>query len=220
MTEPIDVSVPPERHRLCRVRRGRRLVGAPAPLRAVRAHRVLRLVPVAAREQARATPPGTRSCSPSSRVRAGSGITAPRTTTTGRSSRNPTAIRSSRACPARANASRPTGDPRSTDRCGSWRWLRSRDPHGVALRRAVRAAVVVPVNFAIASQVIGTGVEVNSGGFSFGVGTVVTTPDWLAVVASAVFGCSSPGRSVRRPPRPDRLRCRVHPAGARSGVDR
>jgi uncharacterized membrane protein YccC len=36
-----------------------------------------------------------------------------------------------------------------------WRALRARDPQGYALKRAVRAAVVVPLNFAVASQVIG-----------------------------------------------------------------
>ena len=36
-----------------------------------------------------------------------------------------------------------------------WGALRARDPHGVALRRAVRAAVVVPVNFAVGAEVIG-----------------------------------------------------------------
>lgn len=35
------------------------------------------------------------------------------------------------------------------------RWLRSRDPNGRLLRRAVRAAVVIPIAFAIGSQVIG-----------------------------------------------------------------
>ena len=34
-------------------------------------------------------------------------------------------------------------------------WLRARDPHWNAVRRAARAAVVVPINFAIGSQVIG-----------------------------------------------------------------
>ena len=36
-----------------------------------------------------------------------------------------------------------------------WRRLRARDPNGFATRRAIRAAVVVPANFAIGSQVIG-----------------------------------------------------------------
>ncbi len=36
-----------------------------------------------------------------------------------------------------------------------WQWLRARDPTFAALRSAVRAAVVVPVNFAIGSQLIG-----------------------------------------------------------------
>ncbi len=36
-----------------------------------------------------------------------------------------------------------------------WSRLRGRDPHGRALRRAARAAAVVPVNFAIGSQLIG-----------------------------------------------------------------
>lgn len=97
-----------------------------------------------------------------------------------------------------------------------WHWLRSRDPHGAALRRAARAAVVVPVNFAIGSELIGN-VQVATfaafGSFAllmfvnftgslagrfgsyamlalFGagfvaLGTVVTSPDWLAVVAMA-----------------------------------
>jgi uncharacterized membrane protein YccC len=34
-------------------------------------------------------------------------------------------------------------------------WLRSRDPNGGLLRRALRAAVVIPANFAIGSEVIG-----------------------------------------------------------------
>jgi uncharacterized membrane protein YccC len=36
-----------------------------------------------------------------------------------------------------------------------WSALRVRDPHGVALRRAVRAAVVVPIDFALGAEVIG-----------------------------------------------------------------
>jgi uncharacterized membrane protein YccC len=35
------------------------------------------------------------------------------------------------------------------------RWLAARDPHWYALRRAARAAVIVPVNFAIGAEVIG-----------------------------------------------------------------
>ena len=98
-----------------------------------------------------------------------------------------------------------------------WRWLRSRDPHGIALRRAVRAAVVVPVNFAVGSQLIGdvqvatfaafgsfallmfvnfTGslagrfgsylVLAVAGAGLISLGTLVATPDWLAVAAMAV----------------------------------
>ncbi len=36
-----------------------------------------------------------------------------------------------------------------------WRWLRARDPDWYTVKRAARGAVVVPVNFAIGSQVIG-----------------------------------------------------------------
>lgn len=97
-------------------------------------------------------------------------------------------------------------------------WLRAHDPNWFGLRRAVRAAVVVPVNFAIGSQVIGnaqvatfaafgsfalllfvnfTGALATRAGAYLGlavagvvlivVGTELTTPDWLAVVAMAVI---------------------------------
>ncbi len=36
-----------------------------------------------------------------------------------------------------------------------WRWLRARDPDWYTVKRAARGAVVVPVNFAIGSQLIG-----------------------------------------------------------------
>jgi uncharacterized membrane protein YccC len=98
-----------------------------------------------------------------------------------------------------------------------WRGVRARDPHWYALRRAVRAAVVVPVNFAIGSQLIGDAQVATFAAFGsfalllfvnfpgsrasrlgaylvlgvagvalISIGTVVSSPDWLAVVAMAV----------------------------------
>jgi uncharacterized membrane protein YccC len=98
-------------------------------------------------------------------------------------------------------------------------WLRARDPGWTVLRRAARAAVVVPVNFAIGSQLIGSApvatfaafgsfalllfaifpgslstridsylVLVATGAVLITIGTLVATPDWLAVLAMAVVG--------------------------------
>ena len=97
------------------------------------------------------------------------------------------------------------------------RWLRARDPNWYALRRSLRAAVVVPVNFAIGSQLIGNAQVATFAAFGsfamlifvnfpggrvartgsylvlaaagvvlISVGTLVATPDWLAVSAMAV----------------------------------
>jgi uncharacterized membrane protein YccC len=97
-----------------------------------------------------------------------------------------------------------------------WRWLHARDPNWYTLRRALRAAVVVPVNFAIGSQLIGNAQVATFAAFgSFAlllfvtfpggrtaqlgsylvlaaggyllitIGTLLASPDWLAVVAMA-----------------------------------
>jgi uncharacterized membrane protein YccC len=98
-----------------------------------------------------------------------------------------------------------------------WSWLRKRDPNWYTLRRALRAAVVVPTNFAIGSQLIGNAQVATFAAFGsfalllfvtfpggraaqFGsylvlaaggyvlitVGTLLATPDWLAVAVMAV----------------------------------
>ncbi|HVU90928.1 MAG TPA: hypothetical protein VHC23_01770, partial [Jatrophihabitans sp.] len=98
-----------------------------------------------------------------------------------------------------------------------WSAVRARDPHGVALRRAVRAAVIVPANFALGSEVIKDaqvatfaafgsfalllfaafagplavrfGAYVGLGAVGVGLialGSVLASPDWLAVVGMAV----------------------------------
>jgi uncharacterized membrane protein YccC len=98
-----------------------------------------------------------------------------------------------------------------------WQRLRARDPNGFAVRRAVRAAVVVPANFAIGSQLVGSAQVATFAAFgSFAllifvtfpggwrsrlgahlvlaltgavlicIGTVVASPDWLAVTAMFV----------------------------------
>jgi uncharacterized membrane protein YccC len=98
-----------------------------------------------------------------------------------------------------------------------WRALRTRDPNWFVLRRSVRAAVVVPVNFAIGSQLVGDAQVATFAAFgsfallvfvnfpggraartaSYGVlgvagvalislGSVLASPDWLAVVAMLV----------------------------------
>ncbi|HEU5267459.1 MAG TPA: FUSC family protein, partial [Jatrophihabitans sp.] len=97
------------------------------------------------------------------------------------------------------------------------RWLRSRDPSWYPVRRAVRAAVVVPINFAIGSQLIGNaqvatfaafgsfalllfvnfpgGLAARAGEYLLlgiagvaliSLGTLLASPDWLAVLAMAV----------------------------------
>ncbi|HZZ96810.1 MAG TPA: FUSC family protein [Jatrophihabitantaceae bacterium] len=96
-------------------------------------------------------------------------------------------------------------------------WLRAHDPNWYTLRRSLRAAVVVPVNFAVGSQLIGNAqvatfaafgsfamlIFVNfpggrvartgsylvlaaAGAVLIALGTLVATPDWLAVVAMGV----------------------------------
>lgn len=98
------------------------------------------------------------------------------------------------------------------------RWLRTRDPNWYALRRALRAAVVVPINFAIGSQLVGNAqvatfaafgsfallifasfpggraarvgsylVLAAAGAALIAIGTLVATPDWLAVTAMALL---------------------------------
>ena len=110
--------------------------------------------------------------------------------------------------------SRTTGAATCTD---VLRWWRARDPGGYALRRAIRAAVVVPLNFAIGSQLIGQAPVATFAAFgSFALllfanfpggratlagsyatlavagavlvtlGTLVATPDWLAVASMVV----------------------------------
>lgn len=95
-----------------------------------------------------------------------------------------------------------------------WRRLRARDPNGFAVRRSVRAAIVVPANFAIGSELIGSAQVATFAAFgSFALlifvtfpggwrsrlgaflvlaaagvaliclGTLVASPDWLAVAA-------------------------------------
>ena len=73
---------PAERDRLRGVRGRRRLVVAPAPVRPVRAHRLLRHLAVPARHRALESRPATRSSAASSRGRPGSGPTRTRTSTT------------------------------------------------------------------------------------------------------------------------------------------
>ena len=96
-------------------------------------------------------------------------------------------------------------------------WLRARDPHWYAVRRAARAAVVVPINFAVATQVIGNAQVATFAAFGsfalllfvnfpggrparlgayavlgaagvvlISLGTMVSEPDWLAVVSMAI----------------------------------
>ena len=96
-------------------------------------------------------------------------------------------------------------------------WLRARDPHWYAVRRAARAAVVVPINFAVATQVIGNAQVATFAAFGsfalllfvnfpggrparlgayavlgaagvvlISLGTMVSQPDWLAVVSMAI----------------------------------
>ena len=146
-----------ERHRLRRVRRRRRLVGAPAPLRAVRAHRLLRLLAGPARERARGRdrPPDR------AELRAGRGLVLglrERGLLRRPGARRPAAPpgRPDRARAARP-ACRPTGVPRCTERCSGAVAAAARQGPELVGRAAprVRAAVVVPVNFAIGSQLIG-----------------------------------------------------------------
>ncbi|HEY2792147.1 MAG TPA: FUSC family protein [Micromonosporaceae bacterium] len=99
------------------------------------------------------------------------------------------------------------------------RWLVAKDPHYSALKRAVRAAVVIPVNFAIGSELIGDpqvavlaafgsfalllfvdfhgsrssraaayGTVAVAGAVFITLGTLLSTPDWLAVTSMAVIG--------------------------------
>lgn len=65
-------------------------------------------------------------------------------------------------------------------------WLREHNQNFSALRRAVRAAVVVPVNFAIGSQLIGSTPTATFAAFdSFALLLFVTFPGGLATR----FGC-------------------------------
>ncbi|MGH8960039.1 MAG: FUSC family protein [Jatrophihabitantaceae bacterium] len=97
-----------------------------------------------------------------------------------------------------------------------WRGVRARDPQWYALRRAARAAVVVPVNFAIGSQLIANAQVATFAAFGsfalllfvnfpgprparlgafavlggagvvlISLGTLVSSPSWLAVTAMA-----------------------------------
>ncbi len=99
------------------------------------------------------------------------------------------------------------------------RWFAAKDPHYIALKRAVRAAVVIPINFAIGSVVIGNaqvatlaafgsfalllfvefpgnrssraaayGALALTGAILITLGTLLSTPVWLAVTAMAVIG--------------------------------
>jgi uncharacterized membrane protein YccC len=100
----------------------------------------------------------------------------------------------------------------------AWRWVRAHDPNYAAAKRALRAAVVVPVNFAVGSQLIGDAQVATFAAFgSFALlifasfpggrtdriaaylalggagaaliclGTLVATPDWLAVAGMGVI---------------------------------
>jgi MFS family permease len=74
-----------------------------------------------------------------------------------------------------------------------WRWLAVRDPHGYALKRAVRAAVVVPAVFAIGSQAIGNAQLATFGAFgSFALLLFVNFPGGRAarLGAYAVLGAA------------------------------
>jgi hypothetical protein len=65
-----------------------------------------------------------------------------------------------------------------------WRWLRAHDPSWYTLRRAARAAVVVPINFAIGSQLIGNAQVATFAAFgSFALLLFVTFPGGLAARA-------------------------------------
>ena len=100
---------PSERHRLRRVRPGRRLVGAPAPLRPVRPRRLLRLLPGPARHRAL---PGHRAPGdPELRARRGLVLGLPhrRAARRPRARRLPPRVPRTRRCPARPTGSRPTG---------------------------------------------------------------------------------------------------------------
>jgi uncharacterized membrane protein YccC len=98
-------------------------------------------------------------------------------------------------------------------------WLAAKDPHYYAAKRAIRAAVVVPLNFAIGSVVIGNaqvatlaafgsfalllfvefpgnrasraaayGMLAVTGVVFITLGTLLSTPAWLAVVSMAAVG--------------------------------
>ena len=74
------------------------------------------------------------------------------------------------------------------------RWLAARDPHGVALRRALRAAVVVPVDFAIGSELIGNAQTATFAAFgSFALLLFVTFAGPLATRAGAYLALGVTG---------------------------
>jgi uncharacterized membrane protein YccC len=73
-------------------------------------------------------------------------------------------------------------------------WLRSHDPGWFGLRRAVRAAVVVPVNFAIGSEVIGNAQVATFAAFgSFALLLFVNFTGGLAARAGAYLGLAVAG---------------------------
>src|SRR6478609_10436085 len=162
--------------------------------------------------------PDTATSRASSQVRAGIGTTTSRTTTTGRGWPTRSIIRSSSPFPAPRAECPPTGNATSTD-VPEWltRRIQAHDPHWAATKRALRAAAIVPVNFAIGSQLIGDAQVATFAAFgsfalllfaafpggrvtrlaaylALGVagvalivlGSLVASPDWLAVVAMAV----------------------------------
>ena len=130
----------PQRHRLRRVRRGRRLVGAPAPLRrsaGTSAAATRRRPSTPARTPG---PAGIRSCRASSRARSGSGTTRARTTTTARAWPIRSTTRSTRPCPGRPTGCRPTGAPHPLTRRAPSPGTRSgRARAGCCRARRVRA---------------------------------------------------------------------------------
>jgi uncharacterized membrane protein YccC len=75
-----------------------------------------------------------------------------------------------------------------------WAAVRARDPHGVALRRAVRAAVIVPVDFAIGSELVQDAQVATFAAFgSFALLLFTAFSGPLAVRAGAYLGLGAVG---------------------------
>ena len=162
---------------------------------AVRAHRLLRLLAVAARERAcRAHRPPHRA-----ELRAGRelvlGLRRPRTTTTGRVLADPQHHPLDQPRPARADGCRPTGAASALVRW--WRWLRAaRSANGRRCAgRAGRGRR--PGDFAIGSELIGNAQTATFAAFgSFALLLFVEFPGSLASRPAATYGLL--GAAARR----------------------